>query len=114
MRRSRVLFRRSTENEWNISQNFTTARAIHINTMATQLERYITFFTFVGDISCRQVIFHGGRWYFTSSSKSRNTREICDIFRFTAIHFLQERHSAMVLMYIYILCRYISYVKLTA
>ena len=28
MRRSRVLFRRSTENKWNISQNFTTARAI--------------------------------------------------------------------------------------
>ena len=27
-RRSRVLFRRSTENEWNIFQNFTTARAI--------------------------------------------------------------------------------------
>ena len=30
---------------------------------------YITFFTLVGDISCRQVIFHVGRWYFTSSSK---------------------------------------------
>ena len=41
-----MLFRRSTENEWNISQNFTTARA---------------FFTLVGDISRRQVIFHVGR-----------------------------------------------------
>ena len=57
-----MLFRRSTENEWNISQNFTTARAIIIiNTMATQRGRYITFFTLVGDISRRQVIFHVGR-----------------------------------------------------
>ena len=54
MRRSRVLFRRSTEKEWNISQNFKTARA-------TQRERYITFFTLVGDISRRQVIFQVGR-----------------------------------------------------
>ena len=35
-----------------------------------------------------------------SSSKSRNTREISDIFHFSAIHFLPERHSAMVLVYI--------------
>ena len=33
-----------------------------------------------------------------SSSKSRNTREISDIFHFAAIHFLPERHSAMVLL----------------
>ena len=33
-----------------------------------------------------------------SSSKSRNTREISDIFHFAAIHFLLERHSAMVLI----------------
>ena len=46
---------------------------------------YITFFTLVGDISHRQA----------------NTREISNIFHFTAIHFLPERHSAMVLMYIY-------------
>ena len=58
MRRSRVLFRRSTENEWNISRNFMTARAIIYYTMAsslsnipfsallqaTQQGRYITFF----------------------------------------------------------------------
>ena len=70
-----MLFRRSTENKWNISQNFTTARAITINTMAsslsntpfsallqaTQRGHYITFFTLVGDISRRQVIFHVGR-----------------------------------------------------
>ena len=36
----------------------------------------------VGDISRRQA----------------NTREISDIFHFTAIHFLPERHSAMVLI----------------
>ena len=70
--------------------------------MATQRGRYITFFTLVGDISRRQVIFHVGRWYFTSSSKSRNTREISDIFHFATIHFLPERHSAMVLIYIYL------------
>ena len=52
-----MLFRRSTENEWNISQNFTTARA---NTMATTGELY-HFFTLVRDISRRQVIFHVGR-----------------------------------------------------
>ena len=58
-----MLFRRSTENEWNISQNFTTARAITLaNTpfsallQATQRGRYITFFTLVGDIPRRQVI----------------------------------------------------------
>ena len=45
-----MLFPHSTENEWNISQNFTTARAITI-----------TFFMLVGDISRRQVIFHVGR-----------------------------------------------------
>ena len=68
-----MLFRRSTDNEWNISQNFTTARAITTmasslsNTpfsallQATQRGRYITFFTLVGDISRRQVIFHIGR-----------------------------------------------------
>ena len=70
-----MLFRRSTENEWNITQNFTTACAININTMAsslsnipfsvllqaTQRGRYITFFTLVGDISRRPVIFHVGR-----------------------------------------------------
>ena len=38
----------------------------------------------VGDISRRQA----------------NTREISDIFHFTAIHFLPERHSAMVLVYV--------------
>ena len=32
-----------------------------------------------------------------SSSKSRNTREISDIFHFAAIHFLPEQLSAMVL-----------------
>ena len=36
-----------------------------------------------------------------SSSKSRNTREISDIFHYSAIHFLPERHSAMVLIYIF-------------
>ena len=56
-----MLFRRSTENEWNISQNFTTACAITCYTMATQRGSYITFFTLVGDISRRQVIFHVGR-----------------------------------------------------
>ena len=50
---------------------------------------YITFFTLVGDISRRQVIFHVGR--------QANTREISDIFHFTAIHFLPEQNSAMVL-----------------
>ena len=35
------------------------------------------------------------------SSKSRNTREISDIFHFPTIYFLPERHSAMVLIYIY-------------
>ena len=40
--------------------------------------------TSVGDISRRQA----------------NTREISDIFHFTAIHFLPERHSAMVLIII--------------
>ena len=45
--------------------------------------------------------FHVGRCYFTSSSKSRNAREISDIFHFAAIHFLPERHSAMVLIYVY-------------
>ena len=49
--------------------------------------------TLVGDISCRQVIFHVGRQYFTSSSKSRNTREISDIFHFAAIHFLPEENG---------------------
>ena len=39
---------------------------------------------------------------FTSSSKSRNTHEISDIFHFAAIQFLPERHSAMVLIYMYI------------
>ena len=52
--------------------------------MATQRVRYITFFTLV-----------------TSSSKSQNTREISDIFHLSAINFLPERHSAMVLIYIY-------------
>ena len=56
-----MLFRRSTENEWNISQNFTTARAITYYYRGTQRGRYITFFTLVGDISRRQVIFHVGR-----------------------------------------------------
>ena len=42
-------------------------------------------FTLVGDISRRQA----------------NTREISDIFHFTAIHFLPERHSPMVLIYIF-------------
>ena len=53
-----MLFRHSTENEWNISQNFTTARAIYhgYNGGAISL-----FFTLVGDISRRQVIFHAGR-----------------------------------------------------
>ena len=73
---------------------------------ATQRGRYITFFTLIGDISRRQVIFHVGRCYFTSSSKSRNTHEISDIFHFAAIHFLPERHSAMVLIFIYI-CMYV-------
>ena len=66
-----MLFCRSTENEWNISKNFTTARA---NTMATQRGCYITFFTSVGDISLCQA----------------NTREISNIFHFIAIHFLPE------------------------
>ena len=48
------LYRKRVE----LSQNFTTE---HINTMATQQGRYITFFTLVGDISRRQVIFHVGR-----------------------------------------------------
>ena len=45
---------------------------------------YIIFFMLVGDVSRRQA----------------NTREVSDIFHFTAIHFLPERHSAMVLIYI--------------
>ena len=69
---------------------------------ATQRGRYITFFTLVGNISRRQVIFHVGTRYFTLSGKSRNTREISDIFHFAAVHFLPERHSAMVLIYIYL------------
>ena len=71
-----MLFRRSTKNESNISQNFTSARAIIYNTkasslsntpfsallQATQRGSYITFFTLVGgNISRRQVIFHVGR-----------------------------------------------------
>ena len=36
MRRSRVLFRRSTENEWNISQNFTTACVITYTNWASE------------------------------------------------------------------------------
>ena len=52
--------------------------------MATQRGSYITFFTLVSDISRRQA----------------NTHEISDIFHFTAIHFLPERHSAMVLIYL--------------
>ena len=67
--------------------------------MATQWGRYITFFTL-------EVIFHVVKWYFTSvgdiSRRQANTREISDIFHFTAIHFLPERHSAMVLIYIYV------------
>ena len=35
-----------------------------------------------------------------SSSRLGNTREIRDIFHFCAIHFLWERKSAMVLIYI--------------
>ena len=62
---------------------------------------YNFFHVGIGDISHCQVIFHVGRLYFTSSSKSRNAREISDIFHFAAIHFLPERHSAMVLIYIY-------------
>ena len=43
-----------------------------------------------------------------SSCKSRNTHEISDIFHFAAIHFLPERHSAMILIYIYIyVCMYV-------
>ena len=65
-----MLFRRSTENEWNMSQNLTTASAI-IKTMAsslsntpfsvllqaTQRGRYITFFTLVGDIHVIKLYF---------------------------------------------------------
>ena len=47
------------------------------------------------------MIFHVVKWYFTSvgdiSRRQANTRVISDIFHFTAIHFLPERHSAMVL-----------------
>ena len=61
--------------------------------MATQRGSYITFFTLVGDISCRQVIF-------TSvgdiSRRQANTRDISDILHFTAIDFLPERHSTNV------------------
>ena len=35
------------------------------------------------------------------SRRQANTRVISDIFHFTAIHFLLERHSAMVLIYLY-------------
>ena len=56
-----MLFRRSTKNEWNISQNFMTARAIILIPWLHNGGRYITFFTLVGDISRRQVIFHVGR-----------------------------------------------------
>ena len=56
-----MLFLRSNENEWNISQNFMTAHAITYYTMATQRGSYITVFTMVGDISRRQVTFHVGR-----------------------------------------------------
>ena len=45
----------------------------------------------VGDISHRQA----------------NPREISDMFHFTAIHFLPERHSAMVLICIY-MCRLVG------
>ena len=52
------------------------------------------------------MIFHVVKGYFTSvgdiSRRQANSREISDIFHFTAIHFLPERHSAMVLIYIYI------------
>ena len=61
--------------------------------MATQLGSYITFFTLVGDILRRQVFTSVG----DISRLQANTREISDIFHFTAIHFLPERHSAMVL-----------------
>ena len=50
-----MLFLRSTENEWNISHNFTTARVITYQYHGTQRRRYITFFTLVGDSSRRQV-----------------------------------------------------------
>ena len=56
---------------------------------------YITFFTLVGDISRRQVSVGD------ISRRQANTHEIYDIFHFTAIHFLPERHSAMVLICIY-------------
>ena len=57
-----MLFRRSTENEWNIIPEFHDFPCYNnINTMATQRGRYITFFKLVDDISCRQVIFHAGR-----------------------------------------------------
>ena len=37
-----------------------------------------------------------------SSSKLQNTREISDTFHFAGIHFLPERHSAMVYIYVYV------------
>ena len=54
-----MLFRRSTENEWNISQNFTTTRAITLIPWHTAAALY-HFLTLVGDISRPQVIFHVG------------------------------------------------------
>ena len=58
--------------------------------MATQWGSYITFFTLVGD-------------NFTSvgdiSRRQANTREVSDIFHFTAIHYgTSYGHSAMVLV----------------
>ena len=56
-----MLFRRSTENEWNISQNFTTARAKTYYYHGYTTGMLYHFFQLVGDISRRQVIFHVGR-----------------------------------------------------
>ena len=69
-----MLFHGSTENELNISQKIHDCPCYNILIPWLQRGSYITFFTLVGDISRRQA----------------NTREISDIFHFTAIHFLPE------------------------
>ena len=52
-----MLFRRSTENEWNISKNFTTARAItYINTMASSLSN--TPFSALLQATQRGALYH--------------------------------------------------------
>ena len=90
-----MLFRRSNRKRVEYIPEFHDCPCYNILIPWLQRGSYITFFTLVGDISRRQVIFHVGS---DISRRQANTREISDIFHFTAIHFLPERHSAMVLV----------------